>query len=933
MYQKNKECTRSYVTGIKILLFLVVLVSILPCPVTSFTLSYQDEYGSTSKPWERGTFTDKVIFESSDAFSINLSNIQSDEYMICVEWNDQENEGGDSGTFEGDRCWVDEDIFGDPEEVGCLSYMLDVLDITTVERDYDLDTLDFLMDDDNPYSITTWFRSYYCPDNSAENVTLEDSETIIWYTIDRRKHDCDGSRSNDFYLRGYYINTGSNRRWVDMYEEDCIDMVSSYRGFTYATDVDPLSLSTGEVRCDEEEDDNEVTDGTSAIYANQQGTNDHPCTINLGVDVGLRSRIDDDECQSNTCNDDNICGSCAITIDSIDSEPTDDDTDDNYILQIGDRFGALPDITQSNSDEGPDCTVYDTDGNGLYDTCHGRNNYSCITKIQEGPQVCYTGAIEDFDKVMNITAIDGTITAKAISIDDSCNEESDEYYFNVTGKDISFTHSFDYTGKSDNLQFRQDTTTVSVELEADEDFNNYYCRINTTGDGVRTSDNDGSYDSGTEYLCTINTESYFTNTSSVGDEVQMYLKVSIDADVYDEFDIITDYDSRTVYEIPYPESNVGDLPILNYGVDFNPNFPALCEFGIQCWVNDNSSISQTSSWYNYFFSTLYADKIRRVRTRWINADTGYVFKTEYDTISSLDTNTSYAIYSWLHMDSYEFPFDLSGAYTGNIQICYEFWHDLNDWICIDKNIPAVIPVNTLITVLNVYNGTEEVSEVYDHVKYESLKFCANKSYVGLNNTNTRFLLDWDGDGVIDYDVSWSNCITKYYDSDESSILYTAQAKLQSDERIDDGVYQFQYRVYGVCNDSVDDWNEDGIDDPNAMVGWSEECWGTCYDDIKNANEEQIDYKGRCGNCAEGVLKGDDIDWLLLHETGYLYYPFNQTQCIKVQGTSGTFLFVTIAILFFSIFVMVIMLLASIFGVLLLFGVRIVPFSKKKTKKI
>jgi len=144
--------------------------------------------------------------------------------------------------------------------------------------------------------------------------------------------------------------------------------------------------------------------------------------------------------------------------------------------------------------------------------------------------------------------------------------------------------------------------------------------------------------------------------------------------------------------------------------------------------------------------------------------------------------------------------------------------------------------------------------------------------------------------------------------------------MHSDQRTDTGIFQLNYYIDGICNDSYDDWNELGVDNPNAIEDWSEVCWGSCYDSNINGNEVQSDYGGRCGQCNVG-LKGNDLEWLLLQETGYLYFPFNESQCVEVQGATAMFTISMILMLAIIILIVIVFGVVAVPLILWMFGIK------------
>ena len=66
-------------------LILVLMLIVLSSSVFSFTLDFEDKYGSLTEEYQFGTFTDKFVFEDEE-FNINLTAFSSSETMLCVEW-------------------------------------------------------------------------------------------------------------------------------------------------------------------------------------------------------------------------------------------------------------------------------------------------------------------------------------------------------------------------------------------------------------------------------------------------------------------------------------------------------------------------------------------------------------------------------------------------------------------------------------------------------------------------------------------------------------------------------------------------------------------------------------------------------------------------------------------------------------------------------
>lgn len=888
------------------LLFLILLI-ILSLPVFSIGTDFEDKYGSTSYPWMFGDFTDKVIFENSGDFNINLTPV-TDEEMVCIEWNDYENEGGNENIFEPNFCFLKDTIYGDSEEIGCLNLVSDTLEPDTTRRNWDFDTLNFNMEDNNPYRVKTWVRSYHCIDTDPDNVTLEDSDTVDWFIIDEKKHDCDGSRSNDFDLEGYFINYDNNRAWLADFgnDPDCIDMVSAKNGIPY--DAAGFGFASGEVQCDELQDDKSYFNDNDFILA-QNNDNYHPCTINEGLDVrdsnGVYTcnSIDDYDCETGICNDDNRCGSCAINNFIISSSDSDDDTDDNFILLKATTFGQEPSWDQDNSDGGVDCIAYDYDNDGSYDICRGDDSVGDCSTLG----ISCSGSTND---VINIDRIStGTEQVEATVIDDSCNQEEDYFYtiqflyLNILEEETTVT---DYSRSSQGNQISTDTDEINLEFQTEGDtFLGYNAVFITSGESPSDDRYIGIFDSLTTYEASIDISSH---DPDYDDDIDLFITAYIDDDVIDTFFL----DSEDIYK-----DFVRNDEYYSDGEDAKTNrwiyndfyVPATCEYLENCTIYDNYTISTLPTMYNYDINFYEVFPPRYIRTRFYNDDTNYLICDNLKDIYPDDDLLEDSVYNWAINSSCEFPYILSGRYNGRIEQCYQFWFS-NEWFCEEKNIIVELPVNTFFTVMKVYNSTSEIPENYEHIKYESLDFCADDSYVGSNNTNVIFHLDYDGDGIEDGNSTLSNCITVNYGSNDSYYYINARGWITSNERFG-GYYNFEYSVKGVCGDYVDDWNEYGIDDPNASSDWSEICWGTCYDNTLNGNEEQIDYKGRCGNCTGNSLAGDDIEWQLLKESKYLFFPFTSDQCIEVQGATGSFLFIS----FFGLFLLIIL-------ALILFGIAI-----------
>jgi len=902
---------------------LLVLTS-FPEAAHSFSLGYQDKYGSTSFQYQNGTLNDKVVFENTGLFDLNISGVGANEPMICVEWNDEENEGGNDGVFEGDRCWVSEDIFGNPEEGACLSYMLNTLSITTVERDIDLDVvLNFNMEDSTAYKVTTWFKSFECADTDPDNVTQEDSDAETWYIIDVRKHDCDGSRSNDFDLEGYFINGDGDRAWLNIYVENCIDMASDFLGLSYS--LAPLSLSLGDVRCDVEEANNEEYSANTNIEATDN-SNDHPCTIDLNVDVGNCNNIFEGECQTDICNDDNRCGSCEFVAFSITSDPADADTDDNFLLNNGTTFGQKPTYTQYNSDGGPDCVVYDYDNDGIWDVCNGAATIECAAY---GP-TC-TGTFSDTENLISLLSSTEFVTAEIV--DDSCNAIAEESlgsrpFYTIQFRNVklksSITDVTDYTLSSDSVTINEDTSSIEITWETEGDYYlGYECTFITPGEALTTDDDTGIYDAGTEYSCSMDISAH---GQDYNDSTTIRIKPYIDNDVYD----IIDFNSEQVYDGFISDSDYYDISkkvIIGNWLDFNINYPVTCEYNTPCYVNDNFSITDIPTAYNYAESKQYVYPQNKVRIRYYNQNTLDLMKIYEGTMSGADTKFPETFWLWSVNNSFIYPVIESGIYFARIELCYDFWFN-SVWYCDDLIIPVVVPVNQLTTVITAYQGTEQLNDDFSVNKFATVKFCTNTSYVGANNNNVRYLLDYDGDGVWDYNNTYltTKCQSVVMGINDSGSNIKAIALLSSEER-SGGTSEIIYTVNGLCNDGVDDWDEGGSDNPNATVGWSEKCWGSCYDNIKNANEKEPDYDGRCGKCSENpeILKNDDFEWLLLHDALVLTFPFAIEQCVEFQGAATVIPFIIIFIIVVFIVLFIFLLFLIILPVIFaLFGFKFNP---------
>jgi len=199
--------------------------------------------------------------------------------------------------------------------------------------------------------------------------------------------------------------------------------------------------------------------------------------------------------------------------------------------------------------------------------------------------------------------------------------------------------------------------------------------------------------------------------------------------------------------------------------------------------------------------------------------------------------------------------------------------------------------------MQIYDDATKHFTFFNVTKYQTLKYCANESYVGANNTNTKVKIDYNDDGVIDYDGVYTTCYSKLMNISDSKKYKVATAILYSDERTADATHIFDYRVSGFCADNYSDWDEEGIDNENATSGWSKICYGDCYDSVKNGNEINVDYGGRCGQCVNATSKDDDLEYLLLLDSQYIQiYPFNESLCIEFKAVSGTLEFIIILIM-------------------------------------
>lgn len=898
-----------------VLLFMLITLSL---PVFSITTSYDDNYFGTTfaelQQW--GTSTDRVVFENGGDFELQLTPTANEE-MVCIEWNNLENEGGNDNVFEPNYCFISDDIFLADEERGCLDLVLDEIDPDNLERNKDFGDLNFPMDDFDPYQIETWVRSYHCIDRAAENVTLEDDDTLTWYIIDRRWHDCDDSRGLSFDLEGYFINGNNIRAWINMYSPTCILQYSDKNGYPYDSRAGGFGFSSGEVRCDESQDDQQILTEFNFITADDT-TNEHPCTINEGLDVTGTgayscSTIDVDECQTGICNLDNICGSCAINDFEVGSSPTDDDSDNNNILKIGTNFGQLPSWTQDNSDDGVDCVGYDYDDDGTFDYCAGDNSVAECAAL--GP-TC-SGNANDVINLISLTSTGQIVNARAI--DDSCGQEED-YFYTVQFRDVriknSSTDVSSYTLSNSENQISTNTDDIQINFQTEGDtFLGYFCRFTTTGEPSTTSTTTGVFNDLTTYSCDLDISSHGQDT---GDNIDLQITAYIDDDVRST----TFFDSEWIYDDFVRSTDYylsGSKAKTNRWITNNFYAPASCEYLADCTIYDNYTISSLPTLYNYDNSWYDVIPPRYIRTTFYDDDTNFAHCTNTLSVFGIDSYIADSIYQWSVDSTCNYPYSLSGAYSGRIEQCYQFWFSSN-WYCENKYLTVELPINTFITIMQVFNSTSQISENYGQNKYESLDFCADDSFVGSNNTNVIFHLDYDGDGVEDGNNTWTSCITVNYGANDSDPFITARGWLTSNERFG-GYYDFDYRVNGLCGDYIDDWDEYGVDDPNATSRWSEKCWGTCYDNTKNANEAQIDYKGRCGNCTGNSLSGDDLSWLLLKESKYLYFPFEPSQCIEVQGAAGSFLFISFFVLFLIILIGLFAFLGSISIILNLAGVK------------
>jgi len=285
------------------------------------------------------------------------------------------------------------------------------------------------------------------------------------------------------------------------------------------------------------------------------------------------------------------------------------------------------------------------------------------------------------------------------------------------------------------------------------------------------------------------------------------------------------------------------------------------------------------------------------------------FKTNYKYNS--DIYTGFNQWSW--NDTYKFPFDLTGKYNGRIEVCYDFIRYPTRFYCDYKDYVIDVPSNTLTTILHIWEDSIKHYTFFNTSKYVTLRFCANESYVGSNNTNVNVIIDYNNDLIIDYNGSYTDCFVKYINKTDSKYYHSALARLISTERSDDAQFVFNYRIDGVCGDYYEDWDEDGFDNSSATYDWSEKCWGRCNDGIQNGNEISGDYGGRCGQCINATSIDGDLDFALLYDSGYVTtYPFDEQLCEEVKATSGIMVFFIIVFVF-GLFLLI--LLSFSFGLI------------------
>lgn len=111
--------------------------------------------------------------------------------------------------------------------------------------------------------------------------------------------------------------------------------------------------------------------------------------------------------------------------------------------------------------------------------------------------------------------------------------------------------------------------------------------------------------------------------------------------------------------------------------------------------------------------------------------------------------------------------------------------------------------------------------------------------------------------------------------------------------------------------------------------------GDCFDKIKNYNEVDVDYGGRCGQCKNFTYVSDDTSFQVLLQSNLIneQNPFNETMCDEgdgvVMGYSFVIFLLIILFVIFGIFLVIFLLFPAISFII--FGEFRIPFFKKKNK--
>lgn len=127
----------------------------------------------------------------------------------------------------------------------------------------------------------------------------------------------------------------------------------------------------------------------------------------------------------------------------------------------------------------------------------------------------------------------------------------------------------------------------------------------------------------------------------------------------------------------------------------------------------------------------------------------------------------------------------------------------------------------------------------------------------------------------------------------------------------------------TCRDNVKNDDETDID-------WGGRC-GTPYFYKCNNNqldnvtfETSIDYGGFCGNCTTNATSSTDDDWFILKESNFITYPFNSTiLCPKseeIQGGVISFVLIVTGLLFLPLMMIAIVLVFFILYYLIVGGI-------------